>query len=82
MQTGIPDNRFYIGGGSPQTWAAFAKVEFGNYYCSGTLISPDDVLTAAHCVQNSVTGVMYSPHTIIPGQDANAPYGDKEPLGR
>jgi hypothetical protein len=36
---------------NPHSWPWQVKVTDGSYLCGGTLISPDWVLTAAHCVE-------------------------------
>ncbi|GLQ35218.1 serine protease [Amylibacter marinus] len=46
-------------------WAAVGRLNIGNTgFCSGALIAPDRVLTAAHCVVDSATGQQYKPDTI------------------
>lgn len=37
-------------------WEAIGRVDTGRSYCTGTLIAPDLVLTAAHCVYDLKTG--------------------------
>ena len=72
------DNRWHTGDSTMWPWPAVVKLvspSLGS--CSGTLFSPDDILTAAHCVVNSVTGQNYFPITVIPGKN-----GALEPYGR
>ena len=43
-------------------WAAVGRIDLGsNGFCSGTLIAPDVVLTAAHCLYDKATGEPYRP---------------------
>lgn len=39
-------------------WEAVGRVDLGNGMCTGVLIAPDLVLTAAHCVYDRTTGQM------------------------
>jgi V8-like Glu-specific endopeptidase len=68
------DNRWYTGNTRNWPWPALVKITLG---CSGLLMSPDDVLTAAHCVVDSENGRFFGPFTVIPGKD-----GGSEPYGR
>lgn len=43
-------------------WAAVGRIDFGsNGFCTGTLIAPDVVLTAAHCLYDKATGEPHNP---------------------
>ncbi|MCZ8153967.1 MAG: trypsin-like serine protease [Rhodobacteraceae bacterium] len=47
-------------------WAAVGRIDLGsNGFCSGTLIAPDVVLTAAHCLYDKATGEPYRPSDLI-----------------
>lgn len=51
-------------------WNAVGRLNVtGQGYCTGTLVAPDIVLTAAHCVMNRRTGKIVSPEDIhfLPG---------------
>ncbi len=41
-------------------WEAIGRLETGTGFCTGTLIAPDLVLTAAHCVYNMRTGEAFA----------------------
>lgn len=46
-------------------WAAVGRIDLGSRgFCSGTLIAPDVVLTAAHCLYDKATGKPYLPSDI------------------
>jgi V8-like Glu-specific endopeptidase len=49
----------------------------GGLLCSASLFSPDDILTAAHCVVDSITGEAYRDFRFAPAKD-----GENEPFGR
>jgi V8-like Glu-specific endopeptidase len=43
-------------------WAAVGRIDLGSKgFCTGTLIAPDVVLTAAHCLYDKATGEPYRP---------------------
>lgn len=43
-------------------WAAVGRIDLGSRgFCSGTLIAPDVVLTAAHCLYDKATGEPFRP---------------------
>lgn len=47
-------------------WQAVGRLDIGNRgFCSGTLIAPDLVLTAAHCVYDRTTGDAYAPKDFV-----------------
>lgn len=45
-------------------WEAVGRVDLGNAMCTGVLIAPDLVLTAAHCVYDRATGKPRDPRDI------------------
>jgi V8-like Glu-specific endopeptidase len=46
-------------------WAAVGRLDFGNRgFCTGTLIAPDLVLTAGHCLYDKETGATIDPTTM------------------
>ena len=47
------------------SWNAVGRLNIaGNRYCTGTLISPDEVITAAHCLFHPLTGHQTDPAEI------------------
>lgn len=47
-------------------WAAVGRIDLGSHgFCSGTLIAPDVVLTAAHCLYDEATGEPYRPSDLM-----------------
>lgn len=49
--------------------------------CTGTLIAPNKVLTAAHCVYDRATKRSYQKIRVIPGKNGAAKSGAAEPFG-
>ncbi|WP_159808383.1 trypsin-like serine peptidase [Litoreibacter roseus] len=51
-----------------ERWQAVGRVSLGGFkskgLCSGTLIAPDKVITAAHCVHDSKTGQPFPPYRL------------------
>ncbi|OGP56953.1 MAG: hypothetical protein A2V65_10425 [Deltaproteobacteria bacterium RBG_13_49_15] len=61
-------------------WRAFVKVfltfPYGKYVCSGTLIKPNHVITAGHCVHEGSGGSWADGIIVVPGyKDGWQPYG-------
>lgn len=46
-------------------WEAIGRVDTGRSYCTGTLIAPDLVLTAAHCVYDMKTGAAFTADDLV-----------------
>ncbi len=46
-------------------WEAIGRIDTGVSYCTGTLIAPDLVLTAAHCVYDMERGTRIAPEQIM-----------------
>jgi len=51
-----------IANSSEWPWQAIGRVNIsGATFCTGTLVAPDTVLTAAHCLNNRITGKHHLP---------------------
>lgn len=50
-----------------KVWRAIGRIDLGGgrAYCSGTLIAPDLVLTAAHCLYKGKTDQLFAPSEIV-----------------
>jgi protease YdgD len=61
-----PENsRGRIVDSSQRPWQAIGRVNVsGVRFCTGTLVAPDMVLTAAHCLNNRVTGKRHLPEYV------------------
>lgn len=69
-----PDTRKRIGNTRSVPWRHIVKITPPG--CTGTLIAPNKVLTAAHCVYNRSNKRRYSGIRVIPGKN-----GSREPFG-
>ncbi len=75
VQPGSADDRPDIVGGvptSPGAWPFVVGVQAGSRLCTGSLVAPDLILTAAHCIPE---GVQPGDVVISFGDDLDAPDG-------
>ena len=76
----IRDNRFQITNTQAFPYwnigQLFFQTRTGGSRCSGTFMSPDDIITAGHCVIDSATGATYNGFQFAPAKNgATEPYG-------
>ncbi|KAI8464412.1 MAG: hypothetical protein J3K34DRAFT_474337 [Monoraphidium minutum] len=70
------DDRVRVTPTTAYPWRAHGLLQTGNSGCSGGMISPSSLLTAAHCVHSGRGGTWGSNVRFSPGADAsNRPYG-------
>lgn len=62
--TSLAEGRKMLGAHEQRHWQAVGRLNFGDGFCTGSLVAADMVVTAAHCVHTSRTGVQRRPETI------------------
>ncbi len=58
------EGRKMLGAHEQRHWQAVGRLNFGDGFCTGSLVAPDMVVTAAHCVYAGRTGVQRRAETI------------------
>jgi V8-like Glu-specific endopeptidase len=76
----LRDNRFRPASSTSFPFWNVGQLTFrgnkGGFICSASFFSPDDIMTAAHCVVDSATGETYRDFKFVPAKDgATEPYG-------
>ena len=60
----LADGRKMLGAHEQRHWQAVGRLNFGDGFCTGSLVAADLVVTAAHCVYASRTGALRRAGTI------------------
>ncbi len=58
------EGRKMLGAHEQRHWQAVGRLNFGDGFCTGSLVAADMVVTAAHCVHASRTGALRRAETI------------------
>jgi len=60
----MAEGRKILGAHEQRHWQAVGRLNFGDGFCTGSLVAADMVVTAAHCVHANRTGVQRRAETI------------------